>query len=421
MPSSSNTVVRAQISSRAGRRSSCLSRGWPAKTTVKREPRCRVFSMNCFTRLWPFLSRQGGERSLTIDDLCERSHYRRRTAHATPARSSLTRLSPFCATLFPAGLGPRANLALGRASGPRRSYCDGCLADHGVGPGAAIHERPPGPQPGHLVGTPGQSDSARVAPHGPGAPRGHDRLRCRRHGGTPVRAEDQSERLLPGCGALHHKARHPLLWLAVGVHDALGASALEPAGVGVALFDRPLLAQAKARHTTAYNQCGLGAADDETGASLAARATAGLGRRWWLRGRIAGAGLCQKSGDHGLAPALGCGAVLPPRTTVHGQTRSQTPQGQAPTELAGLGRAQRYALGDRGSHVVRWPAQKALGLLAHGPVVYSRVVPRSDPLRAGGGPGGPPAHGSVLLYRSPGYAGADPGVGRHALVARGDV
>src|SRR5215831_10072784 len=110
------------------------------------------------TRLWPFLSRQEGERSLTIDDLCERSCYRRRTAHATPARSYLTSLSPFCATLFPAGLGPRANLALGRASGPRCSYCDGGLADHGVGPGAAVHELPPGPQPGHLVSAPGQSD-----------------------------------------------------------------------------------------------------------------------------------------------------------------------------------------------------------------------------------------------------------------------
>src|SRR5215216_2103093 len=97
----------------------------------------------------------------------------------------------------------------------------------------------------------GQSDSARAAPHGPGAPRGHDRLRCRRHSGTPVRAEDQSERLLPGCGALHQKARHPLLWLEVGGHDAFGAGALEPTSVGVALFDRTLLAQAKARHTAA--------------------------------------------------------------------------------------------------------------------------------------------------------------------------
>src|SRR4029450_35787 len=32
-----------------------------------------------YTRLWPFLSRQGGEMSFTIDDLCERSRYRRRT------------------------------------------------------------------------------------------------------------------------------------------------------------------------------------------------------------------------------------------------------------------------------------------------------------------------------------------------------
>ena len=208
--------------------------------------------------------------SLTIEDLCERSCYRRRTSSAAPARSHLTRLGLLCATLFPAGLGPRASLALGGDAGPRPSYCDGCLADHGVGPGAAVHALPPGPQPGHLVSAPGQSEAARAAPHGPCAPRGHARRRCRRHGGTPVRAEAQSDRLLPGGCALHQKARHPRRGLAVGGHEALGAGALEPAGVGGALFDSPLLAQAKARHTTAYNQRGLGAADAETRASLAA-------------------------------------------------------------------------------------------------------------------------------------------------------
>src|SRR5262244_4192489 len=107
------------------------------------------------TRLWPFLSRQGGEMSLTIDALCARSRYRRRTSHAAPARSHLTRLGPLCTTLFPAGLGPRASLALGRASGPRCSYRDGGPADHGVGPGATVHALPPGPQPGPRVSTPG--------------------------------------------------------------------------------------------------------------------------------------------------------------------------------------------------------------------------------------------------------------------------
>src|SRR5215510_5943487 len=71
------------------------------------------------TRLWPFLSRQGGEMSLTIDALCARSRYRRRTSHAAPARSHLPRLGPLCATLFPAGLGPRASLAL---STVRKNY-----------------------------------------------------------------------------------------------------------------------------------------------------------------------------------------------------------------------------------------------------------------------------------------------------------
>src|SRR5262249_2379093 len=128
------------------------------------------------TRLWPFLSRQGGEMSLTIDALCARSRYRRRTSHAAPARSHLPRLGPLCATLFPAGLGPRASLALRRDAGPRSSSRDGCLAEHGVGPGAAVHDRPPGPHPGHLGSAPGPSDAAPAAPHGPFAPTGHHGL-----------------------------------------------------------------------------------------------------------------------------------------------------------------------------------------------------------------------------------------------------
>jgi len=262
--------------------------------------------------------------SLTIEDLCERSCYRRRTSSAAPARSHLTRLGLLCATLFPAGLGPRASLALGCDAGPRPSYRDGGLADHGVGPGAAVHALPPGPQPGHLVSVPGQSEAARAAPHGPCAPRGHARRRCRRHGGTPVRAEAQSDRLLPGGCALHQKARHPRRGLAVGGHEALGAGALEPAGVGGALFDSPLLAQAKARHTTAYNQRVLGAADAETRASLAAA------RPWRWRWLVSKVGCPWSRASAGRRPCIppqdrrprANGVLTPPRASANGAGRA---------------------------------------------------------------------------------------------------
>ena len=111
----------------------------------------------------------------------------------------------------------------------------------------------------------------------------------------------------------------------------------------------------------------------------------------------------------------------PPGPQPPGQTRPQTHQGEAPTPLAGLGGALRYPLGDRGSGLVRRPAQNTVGLLAHGPVVHPALAPRRHPLCPGGGPGGEAAHGSLLLYRPAGHAGADPGVGRHALVGRGHL
>jgi hypothetical protein len=87
----------------------------------------------------------------------------------------------------------------------------------------------------------------------------------------PQRAEDRGERLLSGRGAFHQKACDPLLWLEVGVNDALDASALESAGMGVAVSDRLMLAGGEARSAAAQDQYRLGAA-------LAAGAPAGVGR-----------------------------------------------------------------------------------------------------------------------------------------------
>jgi len=68
---------------------------------------------------------------------------------------------------------------------------------------------PSGLEPSCMVGPPGQSDAVGFAPRGVGATRGYDRAGGRRHGGTPQRAPDQGQRLLPRCGPLDEEACHP--------------------------------------------------------------------------------------------------------------------------------------------------------------------------------------------------------------------
>src|SRR5436309_6994633 len=115
----------------------------------------------------------------------------------------------------------------------------------------------------------------------------------------------------------------------MGLDDALGAGALESAGLGLALSHGPVPTRRAAGPASAPDQCGLGPANDPTGPPLAAGTTAGAGGRWGLcRGRP-GAGVCEAPGGHGLAPALGGRAVSPPRTTAPGQTWSQAPEGDA--------------------------------------------------------------------------------------------
>jgi hypothetical protein len=78
------------------------------------------------------LSRQGGEMSLTIDDLYQSSCYRGRTSHATPARSHHTGLAAFCTTVFAPRLAPCTGLAPGSDAGPRRTYGDSRLTGDGA-------------------------------------------------------------------------------------------------------------------------------------------------------------------------------------------------------------------------------------------------------------------------------------------------
>jgi hypothetical protein len=82
--------------------------------------------------------------------------------------------------------------------------------------------------------------------------------------------------------------------------------------------------------------------------------------------------------------ALGCRPVSPARTAALGQARSQTPEGEAPTELASLGEQGRYPLGDRGSGLVRGSAENIVGLHAYRSVAHLGSAPRRHPLCAGG-------------------------------------
>src|SRR5687767_4526562 len=93
------------------------------------------FICKAFNSTLAILSRQGGEMSLTIDELSQSSCYRRRTSHAAPARRHHTGLGPFCTTVFPASLAPCAALAPGRDAGSTGTHGDRCLAGDGIGAG----------------------------------------------------------------------------------------------------------------------------------------------------------------------------------------------------------------------------------------------------------------------------------------------
>ena len=68
----------------------------------------------------------------------------------------------------------------------------------------------------------------------------------------------------------------------VGDNDGVSPSPLGATRVGVALFDRPVLAAQVAPQASAQDQCGRSQADDAASAALAAAAAARLGGRWWV-------------------------------------------------------------------------------------------------------------------------------------------
>jgi hypothetical protein len=188
------------------------------------------------------LSRQEDGISLTIDELSPKFMLSKEVSHATPARSDHTGIGPLCTTVFAPRLAPCPGLALGCDARAWSSHGDRRPARDGPGGGAPLYELSSGPEPGHLVGPPREPDSVGHIDHAAGPPRCDDCAWGRRYGRTPVGTEDHGERLLPGCGALQQETRHPMFRPEMGLDDAVGAGALESAGVGVALSDGLVLA-----------------------------------------------------------------------------------------------------------------------------------------------------------------------------------
>src|SRR5919205_2458693 len=197
---------------------------------------------------------------LTIDELSPKFTLSKETSHAAPAGGNHTGSGAFRTTLFGPRLGPCPALALGRDADAWTPYGDGRPARDGVGHGAPLHQRPSGFEPGHLVGSPRESDPIGIAHHTAASSGRDDRLGSGRYRGTPFRTPDQGQRLLPGCRALLEAPRHPVFWPQMGRDDALGACALEPASLGLALSHRPVLAGRAAGSATPQDQYRLGAA-----------------------------------------------------------------------------------------------------------------------------------------------------------------
>src|SRR5262245_37966888 len=98
------------------------------------------------------------------------------TCHATPARRHHTAVSAVRTTVFRPRLAPRPAVAPRCDPGPWGAHRDSRLAGDGAGQGGPLHERPSGPEPGHVVSPLRESDFHGVADHAPGTPGRNDRV-----------------------------------------------------------------------------------------------------------------------------------------------------------------------------------------------------------------------------------------------------
>ena len=134
----------------------------------------------------------------------------------------------------------------------------------------------------------------------------------------------------------------------------------------------------KTRPAPAQDQCGLGPADDEASAPLAAGAPAGVGRRWRLCRGVAGPGLCQTAR---WSWSRACAGM--PRCITRQGPQPPGKRGPKPTK----GKRQRSLQGWAERSDTPWETvevdwyggqrKTAVGLLAHRPVVHPAACPRS--------------------------------------------
>ena len=274
--------------------------------------------------------------SLTIDELCQSSCSRRRTSHATPARSHHTGVGTFCTTVFAPGLGPCPAFAPGRDARTRGAHRHSRLAGDRAGHGAPLHQLSPGGEPGHLVSPPRRVGFCWECSSRSWSPQerrssSEPTTRVERRSGRKIRAK--------GCyrDAVRSTKKHVircfgLKWVSMML--------LVPVPWSQRVWALPFLTALcrpaeQSRPAPAQDQCRLGPANDEASAPLAAWAPVGAGGRWRLCRGVAGLGLRQTAGDDGVALALGCRAVSPAGTAAPWQAWPQTHQGQRQRSLQG--------------------------------------------------------------------------------------
>lgn len=142
-------------------------------------------------------------------------------------------------------MAPGAGARGGRDFGAGETHGQQLLAGDGISLGSARYQLSSGVDPRALVHVASGEDFAGRDRHGIHPSRSDDRAGSRRYRGAAQRTQDPGEGVLPGCGALVAQTRSEVLWVEVGRNDGLGAGALGTAGLGVALFDRVVLAPAQ--------------------------------------------------------------------------------------------------------------------------------------------------------------------------------
>ena len=214
--------------------------------------------------------------------------------------------------------------------------------------------------------------------------------------------------LLSRCGALDQEARPPLFGLK-WVSMMLWVTVPWARRVWALLFFRAVLARSKEQSATAPDQRRSGPADDEAAPSLVPRTPPGLGGRWRLCGGLAGAGLREIPGGHGLAPAVGCRLYHQPGPQPPGKRGRGTLQKGSANGACRPGRSAPIPPGRTWQWIGTEASVNTCGDSLIPPCGLRRVPPVGFVLStACGRPEGKQRIESLLLYRPAGHPRAVP-------------